>query len=524
MLKHPNASHGLYFDDVVDAQFGKDAFQLHMSTPVDDYDPPLKKKRIRTGALRPGKVWEMTTTSSAVLTRRLLYTEENPFFWVDVSRRFDGLYVTSSSRFESVVLRKKDDEDELTIMSNENDPKSVFEPITSTTRWKIVSDLRNGKEWTVHLCVDGVDDDRLIALPNNVHVCNLSVFDDRTVFALRCVHTGAPRVGVALHEHLDALERIELLDDSLVHARHKGDLVVTSKTNVFGSSPLAFPTLYEMTTSKIVPTEIEEKQSDVNCRVEQLGDVSCIVSSSYPPEEEPDLIYVRTYGCYGHFLQTDYDAQLVETLRVHASKVKVVDAFVRGGGERGNAFQASGMQTGKDNAIDDVVAVAKALKTTHPSAKLVCESRSAGATLLPLAADSSPSLFDGIVLNVPFLDVRASLKDESSYLYRSELEEYGDVRRSGALDAFERLDPTAAAEIRGHVGPHALITCGSEDERTPLGGTLKYVFSTRRAQVWNEDFSKLVVLNVVAGEGHFADTTPRIRSAFFDHVLADAVE
>ena len=102
------------------------------------------------------------------------------------------------------------------------------------------------------------------------------------------------------------------------------------------------------------------------------------------------------YGAYGTIVRENYfnEFNISNNLMVQRGVI-LVHAYVRGGGEKGEAWHQAGMKETKPNSWKDYIACAEYLiknKYTQPS-KLSCFGGSAGGTLIGRAITERPDLF-----------------------------------------------------------------------------------------------------------------------------------
>ena len=103
-------------------------------------------------------------------------------------------------------------------------------------------------------------------------------------------------------------------------------------------------------------------------------------------------------------------------------------AHVRGGTEKGWRWYRQGKRAKKENSFSDYLCVARMLieKRYTAAGRIVANGRSAGGMLMGVAANRAPELFAGIVTEVPFVDVLATMLDADLPLTPSEWPEWGN--------------------------------------------------------------------------------------------------
>jgi oligopeptidase B len=141
------------------------------------------------------------------------------------------------------------------------------------------------------------------------------------------------------------------------------------------------------------------------------------------PNGNPTLVY--SYGAYGESTLPDFDSNifsLVDRGFIYAL------AHVRGGRDRGERWYVDGRQLRKRNSFTDFIAVGQTLIARGYTARpaLFAQGASAGGLLVAASANMAPSLFAGIVAEVPFVDVVTTASDPSVPLSTLEYREWGD--------------------------------------------------------------------------------------------------
>ncbi len=137
----------------------------------------------------------------------------------------------------------------------------------------------------------------------------------------------------------------------------------------------------------------------------------------------PLLLY--GYGSYGMAMPASFSANrlsLVDRGFVYAI------AHIRGGSDKGWSWYLDGKREKKTNTFDDFVAAGRALiEANYTSAKrIVGHGGSAGGMLMGAVANRAPDLFAGIIAEVPFVDVLATMLDDKLPLTPPEWPEWGN--------------------------------------------------------------------------------------------------
>ena len=189
----------------------------------------------------------------------------------------------------------------------------------------------------------------------------------------------------------------------------------------------------------------------------------------------PMLIY--GYGAYGHVMDANFSTSrlsLVDRGFVYAI------AHVRGGTEKGWRWYEAGKLANKPNTFGDFLAATRHLVAEGFAAhdRVVAHGGSAGGMLMGAIANAAPELYAGIIADVPFVDVLATMLDESLPLTPPEWLEWGDPIRSpeafAAIRAYSPYDNVGAQRY-----PAILALAGLTDPRVTYWEPAKWVAKLR---------------------------------------------
>jgi oligopeptidase B len=139
----------------------------------------------------------------------------------------------------------------------------------------------------------------------------------------------------------------------------------------------------------------------------------------------PVLLY--GYGSYGASMDVYFSSTRLSLLnRGFAFAI----AHIRGGQELGRLWYEDGKMMKKINTFDDFIACGEFLiKAKYTSAKhLYAEGGSAGGLLVGAIVNMAPDLWNGVIAEVPFVDVVNTMLDESIPLTTNEFDEWGNPK------------------------------------------------------------------------------------------------
>ncbi|USD35876.1 prolyl oligopeptidase family serine peptidase [Ferrimonas sp. SCSIO 43195] len=203
------------------------------------------------------------------------------------------------------------------------------------------------------------------------------------------------------------------------------------------------------------------------------GHVKVTVTLAYRKDAmtatSPVILY--GYGAYGVTMRPYFMPQIISLLDRGA--IYAV-AHVRGGGYLGEPWHQDGIGANKQHAISDYLASAKALRHfnggDHPIGAI---GGSAGGTLVAAALNQDVNLFDAVVLQVPFVDVLASMSDSSLPLSSQQHQEWGNPAVPEQLEFIKAYDPIS--NLRPLPYPPMLVRVGLNDRRVPYWEGAKYL-------------------------------------------------
>ncbi len=208
----------------------------------------------------------------------------------------------------------------------------------------------------------------------------------------------------------------------------------------------------------------------------------------------PLLLY--GYGSYGMAMPASFSANrlsLVDRGFVYAI------AHIRGGSDKGWSWYLDGKREKKTNTFDDFVAAGRALiAANYTSAKrIVGHGGSAGGMLMGAVANRAPDLFAGIVAEVPFVDVLATMLDDKLPLTPPEWPEWGNpITDAAAFNTIRAYSPYDNVSAQAY--PAILAMAGLTDPRVTYWEPAKWVARLRATMTGGGP----VILHTNMGAGH----------------------
>jgi prolyl oligopeptidase len=194
------------------------------------------------------------------------------------------------------------------------------------------------------------------------------------------------------------------------------------------------------------------------------------------PLGAPGPTILHGYGGFGRSRQFGFSASLLAWLQMGG---QYVVAHVRGGGEAGRDWHMQGARAGKNNAIEDLIAVGRWLADrgyTTP-AQLCLSGASAGGLLVLAAAVRRPDLCNAVIASVPLADMVRFERLGLGALWTAEFGTVADPAEFRALLSYSPYHGVRAGERY----PAFLITGFHDDTRTDAAHARKMCAALQQA-------------------------------------------
>ncbi|MDA0368301.1 MAG: S9 family peptidase [Proteobacteria bacterium] len=208
----------------------------------------------------------------------------------------------------------------------------------------------------------------------------------------------------------------------------------------------------------------------------------------------PLLLY--GYGSYGISMPASFQSNrlsLMDRGFVYAI------AHIRGGMEKGYGWYRSGKLHNKKNTFADFIASAEHLiaQGYTSKGKIAAHGGSAGGLLMGAVVNMRPDLFGAVVADVPFVDVLATILDDSLPLTPPEWVEWGnpieDAEARAYIASYSPYDNVTAQAY-----PAMLVTGGVSDPRVTYWEPAKWVAKLRATKT----DTNALLLNINMDTGH----------------------
>ncbi len=462
---------------------------------------------------RPNQVFVKRPGADA----HLIYEETDPRFYVSVGRSLDGKWL--------IIHTGQNDEDEVRLLPAD-DPSAA--PI-------LVAPRRAGHEYSVDM-----QGDTLYITTNS---------QDAQNFRMMTAEVGAPQEenwreliahrttvlldhSFVLKNHLIRLERENALPRIVVRELTSGEehtvafdeeaySLGISSGYEFDTTNLRFTYSSPSTLAQVWDYDLETRERTLRKEQEIPSghDASdYVVRRLHAPTGDgeeipltvlhhkdtpidgsaPCLLY--GYGSYGMGMPASFSTNrlsLVDRGFVYCT------AHIRGGDEKGRNWYEQTKKAGKTKTFEDFIASGNYLASQNFTAqgKIVAMGGSAGGLLMGAVANMAPSLFAGVIAQVPFVDVLNTMLDASLPLTPGEWSQWGNPIESEEeyriIAAYSPYD-----NVREQAYPPIFALSGLTDPRVQYWEPSKWVAKLR--DVTNG--SSPILLKTNMGSGHFGKT------------------
>ncbi len=208
-------------------------------------------------------------------------------------------------------------------------------------------------------------------------------------------------------------------------------------------------------------------------------------------------LHLYAYGAYGYAVPPGFSTTRLSLVdRGFAYAI----AHIRGGDDLGREWYLQGKMTARTNTFNDFVDVGRALVQRGYTAegRISASGGSAGGELMGAVVNQAPELFGAVVAHVPFVDVLATMLDETLPLTPGEWPEWGNPIESKEM--FELIRSYSPYDqVKPQSYPPMLVTAGLTDPRVTYWEPAKWVAKLRELKT--DDNVLLLKTNMGAGHG-----------------------
>lgn len=190
--------------------------------------------------------------------------------------------------------------------------------------------------------------------------------------------------------------------------------------------------------------------------------------------QSPLLLY--GYGSYGANSDVYFSSPRLSLL--NRGFVFAI-ANIRGGQEMGRQWYEDGKLMKKKNTFTDFIAAGEYLIDQKYTSKghLYAHGGSAGGLLMGAIINIAPDLWNGVIADVPFVDVVNTMLDESIPLTTNEFDEWGNPKQKAAYNYMKSYSPYENIEKKAY--PNILVTTGLHDSQVQYFEPAKWVAKLR---------------------------------------------
>jgi len=209
--------------------------------------------------------------------------------------------------------------------------------------------------------------------------------------------------------------------------------------------------------------------------------------------KNPLLLYA--YGSYGITMDTYFSSTRLSLL--DRGFVYAI-AHIRGGEDLGRQWYEDGKLLKKKNTFTDFIDCSKfVIDEKYTSAEhLYAEGGSAGGLLMGVIANEAPQLYNGVIAQVPFVDVITTMLDDSIPLTTGEYDEWGNPNNKKYYDYMLSYSPYD--NVKSQQYPNMYVSTGLHDSQVQYWEPAKWVAKLRNLKTDNN----LLFLDTNMDAGH----------------------
>jgi oligopeptidase B len=207
----------------------------------------------------------------------------------------------------------------------------------------------------------------------------------------------------------------------------------------------------------------------------------------------PLLLYA--YGSYGISMDPYFSSTRLSLL--DRGFIFAI-AHIRGGEDLGRQWYEDGKLLKKKNTFTDFIDCSKYVieqKYTSPK-HLYAEGGSAGGLLMGAIVNMAPELYNGVIAQVPFVDVMTTMLDDSIPLTTGEYDEWGNPNVKKYYDYMRSYSPYD--NVKPQAYPNMYVSTGLHDSQVQYWEPAKWVAKLRMLKT-NDN---LLFLNTNMDAGH----------------------
>lgn len=209
--------------------------------------------------------------------------------------------------------------------------------------------------------------------------------------------------------------------------------------------------------------------------------------------QRPMVVYA--YGSYGYSIDPKFS---VSRLSLLDRGFIYAIPHIRGSQAKGRQWYEDGKMFNKINTFTDYIDATKALLAENIGDKerVYGWGGSAGGLLMGAVANMDGMLYDGMIADVPFVDVVTTMLDEGIPLTTGEFDEWGNPKNKDSFDYMLSYSPYDQVKAQDY--PNLLITTGLHDSQVQYWEPAKWTAKLREYKT----NGNLVLLRTNMETGH----------------------
>jgi oligopeptidase B len=190
--------------------------------------------------------------------------------------------------------------------------------------------------------------------------------------------------------------------------------------------------------------------------------------------KNPLLLYA--YGSYGHSMDAHFSSTRLSLL--DRGFVYAI-AHIRGGEDLGRQWYEDGKLLQKKNTFTDFIDCSKHLieQKYTSAAHLYAEGGSAGGLLMGVIINEAPELYNGVIAQVPFVDVMTTMLDDTIPLTTGEYDEWGNPNVKKYYQYMRSYSPYDNLKKQNY--PNMYVSTGLHDSQVQYWEPAKWVAKLR---------------------------------------------
>ncbi|MFM9825345.1 S9 family peptidase [Flavobacterium sp.] len=210
--------------------------------------------------------------------------------------------------------------------------------------------------------------------------------------------------------------------------------------------------------------------------------------------KNPLLLYA--YGSYGISMDATFSTTRLTLL--DRGFVFAI-AHIRGGEDLGRQWYESGKLLKKKNTFTDFIDCSKFVidQKYTAAAHLYAEGGSAGGLLMGVVINLAPELYNGVIAQVPFVDVMTTMLDQTIPLTTGEYDEWGNPNAKKYYKYMLSYSPYD--NLKKQAYPNMYVSTGLQDSQVQYWEPAKWVAKLRTVK--NDTTVLYLDINMDAGHG-----------------------